>query len=123
MPRYSDERIEQALTRARGMVYVAARILKCSPNTIKARLAKSEHLQRVQKEESEILLDVAELKLIEAVERGEWWAIKYTLSTLGKSRGYTTRTEVAGGNDQQPIKIVEVSARKALRKEDEWCNQ
>jgi len=44
------------------------------------------------------LLDAAELKLYEAVESGEAWAIKYTLSTKGKARGYSERQEVTGAD-------------------------
>ena len=39
-------------------------------------------------------MDNAETKLDEHVENGAPWAIKYVLSTLGKSRGYTTKQEV-----------------------------
>jgi hypothetical protein len=37
------------------------------------------------------MVDIAESKLHEAVERGEWRAVRYTLSTLGRDRGYTTK--------------------------------
>ena len=37
------------------------------------------------------MVDIAESKLHEAVERGEWRAVGYTLSTLGRDRGYTTK--------------------------------
>ncbi len=118
MPRYSDEKIEKALRKARGMPFVTARLLGCSPLTVRRRLAQSERLRQVQNEELGYFLDLTELKLYEAVERGEMWALKFALSTKGASRGYTRRTELTGGCDRQPTQIVEVSARKALRKEE-----
>lgn len=76
------------------MVYVAARQLGCSPNTVKARLEKSERLRRVRDSEHELFLDTAELKLMQRVQEGDLGAIKYTLSTQGKERGYVERSEI-----------------------------
>jgi hypothetical protein len=42
----------------------------------------------------EILVDTAELKLHAAVMNGQAWAIRYTLGTKGKERGYTERQEL-----------------------------
>ncbi|MBN1136715.1 MAG: hypothetical protein JXM73_09015, partial [Anaerolineae bacterium] len=39
----------------------------------------------------ETMVDMAESKLHAAVERGVWRAIRYTLSTLGRDRGYSTK--------------------------------
>lgn len=94
MPRYSDARIEEALRKCQGMVYVAAKALGCSPNTIKARLEKSERLRAIVEAESEYVDDVAEMRLAQAIFNGESWAIKYRLSTKGKARGYTEKQEV-----------------------------
>ncbi len=98
MPRYTDKKIADALKASKGMVYVAARQMGCSHNTILARLEKSEKLRAVKEAESEIMLDDAELKLVDAVMAGELGAIKYLLSTKGKGRGYVERQEVTGKN-------------------------
>lgn len=94
MPRYSDKVLEEALRKCQGMVYVAAKALGCSPNTIKARLEKSERLRAIVETESEYVDDVAEMRLSQAIFNGEAWAIKYRLSTKGKARGYTEKQEV-----------------------------
>jgi hypothetical protein len=39
------------------------------------------------------LLDTAEIALREAIGRGEGWAVTFVLSTLGRDRGYITRSE------------------------------
>ena len=76
------------------MVYVAARQLGCSPNTIKARIAKSVKLQELLEAESGTVIDTAELKLFTAIMEGDLGAIKYMLSTRGKNRGYVEKQQV-----------------------------
>jgi hypothetical protein len=44
------------------------------------------------------LLDEAEIKLREATRDGAPWAVKYTLSTKGKTRGYVERQEITGAD-------------------------
>ncbi len=78
----------------------------CSPDTIKARLAKSEKLRAIQASESEIILDSAELKLGQAMMNGESWAIKFLLSTKGKGRGYVEKVmQEHTGADGGPIEM------------------
>lgn len=116
MPRYTEKEIEAALTDCRGMIYVAARRLKCSPNTIKTRIERSPHLQEVQEAERGFLTDTAELKLIQAIQSGEAWGIQFYLKTQGKDRGYveTVRNEHTGA-DGGPIQIEATDARERLR--------
>jgi hypothetical protein len=40
-------------------------------------------------------LDLAEAKLMQAVDKGEQWAITMLLRTLGRERGYVERQEVS----------------------------
>lgn len=109
MPRYTDKQLGEALTDTRGMVYVAAKQLKCSPTTILKRLEKSAKLRAIKEAESELFLDTAELKLQQAVTNSEPWSIKYALSTKGKNRGYTERTEITGADGGPHVhKIVVV---------------
>lgn len=66
----------------------------------------------------EVLVDTAELKLQTAVMGGQAWAIRYTLGTKGKGRGYVERSEVEhSGNvnvselsDEQLKAIVEAKS-------------
>ena len=57
----------------------------------------SKSVARAMEHARNTTLDRAETKLFEA---GEQWAIQFMLKTLGKSRGYTERTEIAGSNEQ-----------------------
>lgn len=88
MAKYTDAQLGEAIREAKGMVYVAAKALGCSPNTIKARLGKSEELQQILEDEAEHVLDRAETKLFAKIEEGDITAIKYLLSTKGRIRGY-----------------------------------
>ena len=49
------------------------------------------------------MLDLAEDRLEQAVNRGDFRAIKYVLSTKGKSRGYTERAEI---EEESPFQLV-----------------
>lgn len=50
--------------------------------------------KEILKEERDKIVDIAENKFKEAVERGERWAIRLALKTLGKDRGYVERHEI-----------------------------
>lgn len=109
MPRYTDDQIIEALRKSGGLAYSAARLLGCPASTVLRRINKSAKLKAVQDEERGRFLDVGELKLKEAVMRGEPWAVKFLLSTLGKNRGYTERHEHTGV-DGDPV-AVEVTLK------------
>jgi len=49
-------------------------------------------------QERESLVDRAESKLMEAVDKGELKAVLFVLETMGKERGWTKRTEVTGAD-------------------------
>src|SRR5688500_9680883 len=50
----------------------------------------------------ELLVDTAELKLHTSVLAGEAWAVRYTLGTKGRNRGYVERSEL-------DVKVSDVS--------------
>lgn len=84
----TNDAIAEALRKTKGMVYVAADLIECSPNTIKSRLKKYAWLREVKDAAKEMTKDVTELKLFEAIQRGEPWAIQFYLKTQAKDRGY-----------------------------------
>jgi hypothetical protein len=118
MPTYTDPQIRDALTTCKGMVYVAAARLGCSPNTIKARLEKSPALQAVLDDAAGMADDLAELKLFEAVQAGQPWAIQFFLKTKGKSRGYTERCEQSAVVAQVPVDPEHARVRVAQMLEE-----
>jgi len=102
MPRYTTAQIDAALHEARGMVFIAAKRLGCSRQTITARVAQSTALRETLDLERGLAGDTAELKLYQAVQNGEAWAIQFYLRTVGKDRGYVTRDELTG-KDGAPL--------------------
>lgn len=86
------------------MVYLAARSLGCSHNTIHARIKNSPEVKAVHESERGYVVDVAELKMYDAVIGGDPGMIKFVLQTLGKDRGYAERSEhVVKGDEEHPI--------------------
>lgn len=49
-------------------------------------------------------IDMAEQQLTKQVKKSEQWAVKFTLATLGKKRGYTERVEHTGA-DGEPLSV------------------
>ena len=93
--KFTDAQGEQALLANYGNVEAAARALGVAHSTMWARIKKSERLRAAREEAEEIALDIAEASLLEAVKRGEAWAVCFLLKTRGKKRGYVERQEWA----------------------------
>jgi hypothetical protein len=86
---YSLKAILAALKATGGGVYLAAEKLGCDPDTIYRRAKTQPAIRKAIRQARGRLLDTAEGRLKQAVERGEEWAVKLTLKTLGKKRGYS----------------------------------
>ncbi len=107
----------EALKQAHGMVYIAARLLNCQPQTIYNRLAKSEKLRDIREEARGLMIDTAELELFKQIRAGEMWAIKFYLTTQGRDRGYADRRELTGP-DGGPLQITIGDLAKLAASED-----
>jgi hypothetical protein len=86
--RYTARQVSEALSACRGMVYLAALRLQCSPQTIMNYCNKFPAVERAKHDARGELLDAAEVRLWAAVQRDEAWAITFALRTVGRSRGY-----------------------------------
>ena len=93
--RYSPGKVAEALRQAAGIKAEAARRLGCTRATVDAYIKRHPEVREAWIDARETMVDLAQSKLHEAVERGEWPAVQYTLSTLGKDRGFTTRSTPA----------------------------
>jgi len=87
-PRYTPEQMCEALARSRGVQVVAAKALRCSRGTIRRYISLYPEVRRVYDEARNTFVDMAEVQLMAAVDEGEWPAVRFTLITLGKDRGY-----------------------------------
>lgn len=81
-------RVIDALKETRGVIMKAADILGCERQTIYNYRDRYEDVRAAIENTREVETDRAELKLYEAIERGEPWAISLYLKTQGKKRGY-----------------------------------
>ncbi len=108
MPRYTNAQIEAALRETHGMLWIAAKRLGCSPNTLKARVTQSAGIRDIIEHERGLMGDTAELKLYQAIQNGEQWGIQFYLRTQGKDRGYVERQEISGPN-AGPVQTEDVS--------------
>ena len=111
--RYTKEQVAAALTRTKGMITLAAQTLGCDPTTVRNYVARYPELQVVLSDERDRMTDVAELKLYEAIQGREPWAVSLYLRTQGRSRGYVERQEISG-TDGKAIEVSVVDARSEL---------
>jgi hypothetical protein len=92
------EHVEDALRRCLGNPTGAANILEqtygsCAPRTVRNYILRYPRLKKIADELLQERLDKAELRLDEAVDRGEGWGVCFLLKTRGKDRGYTQQFE------------------------------
>lgn len=95
-PKFTAQQIIEALNQTKGMIYLAAKKLHCSPVTVYNYAKRYKSVQQAIDDNRGEFIDVAELALARAVQAGEGWAVCFALKTLGKKRGYVERQEVQG---------------------------
>src|SRR5262245_6004444 len=93
--RLSVEGVAEAIERYFGNLASVARAFGVSRMAVWSFVERRPELQEILRDARETLLDNAESALDRAIVRGEPWAIKLILKTLGKSRGYVERCEMA----------------------------
>jgi hypothetical protein len=69
--RYPASRVAEALTKAQGMVTIAARLLGCSPDTVDSYVKKFAVCAQAKQTARNAILDEAELRLVAAIRRDE----------------------------------------------------
>ena len=92
--RYTASRVAEALSKAQGMVTIAAQLLGCSPDTVDSYVKKFAVCAQAKHDARNAILDEAELRLVQAIRRDEAWAIAFCLKTIGRSRGYGERLDL-----------------------------
>ena len=103
----NKQKLINAIFDSHGVLTKAAQIADCSLKTIYNHRDRDTEVANAIIEAKELadcrLLDLAEDRLEQAVNRGDFRAIKYVLSTKGKSRGYTERAEI---EEESPFQLV-----------------
>ena len=95
-PVKTKEAVKTALEKANGRIFLAAKSLEVSGETVRKYLKRWPDLQTLIEDCRGRSLDVAETALDRAVIAGEAWAVRYLLSTQGKARGYVEKFETSG---------------------------
>lgn len=90
---HSIEEYAEALRQSRGLLSDAATRLGISRQAVQGRVARSPTLQEIRAEARESIVDMAESRLFDCVDRSEAWAIALVLKTQGRERGYVEKTE------------------------------
>jgi len=103
---FTQEQVAQAVTEAGGTLTAAALKLGCARCTVHEYIERYPALRDVLSEARESSVDLAESKLIEAVEAGNITAIIFFLKTRGKSRGYIERSEHDPQRDPVTLRVV-----------------
>jgi hypothetical protein len=93
-PKFTAAQVASALKATKGMVYLAAQNLHCSPNTIMTYCKKYPSVEQAKIDARGEVLDEAELRLLAAIRRDEPWAISFYLKTVGRGRGYGERLDL-----------------------------
>jgi len=119
--KYTVEHIIAALRETKGMVYLAADRVGCHADTILNYAKRYKSVQDEIDSQREKVVDIAELKLYQAIMDGNEGMVKYLLSTRGKKRGYTTGTEISGP-DGKPIEVAIVKGYAQVSP-DEWTDE
>src|SRR4051794_40711933 len=87
--RPSNAAIIAAMQAANGLLAPAARRLGVHRQRLHEWIAADQALQAVRDEMREDVLDLAEGKLVAAVEAGDMTSVYFLLRSLGRKRGYS----------------------------------
>lgn len=109
--KHTVEQIVKVLRKTKGMIYLAAQMLRCNPQTIYNRAKETPAIQQAIKEERGKMVDTAEQKLFAAIKKGEGWAIMAVLRMLGKDRGYVDPAKEVNVNSKVTIPWNEMAKR------------
>lgn len=90
------QEIVEALKVSKGLKAVAARQVGCSYAQMRHFCETNASIKAECEAQLEAVLDTAQLQVIAAASRGDMGACMFLLKTLGRSRGFSERTEVTG---------------------------
>ena len=112
-PRFKVEHVERALRQSHGLIHPAAKLLEaaygsCTPATVRNYLKRHKTLQAAVAEIIEFNLDLAETKLLKAIDGDNLTATIFYLRTKGKARGYVLRVETTGAGGGPIAMTVEI---------------
>ena len=124
--RLSKKTFSRAIKDSYGNIMVISERIGCRRSTVYSWLSKEPVLKKQLESEREKIVDVAENKLVENLEKGETSSIHFVLKTLGKNKGYIEKQilEHEGGLElkvKNMSKEERVKRIKELRRKLKMC--
>lgn len=108
-PHYRKEKFEKAIGESNGIVQAVADRAGVSRGTVVNALKRWPELNELLKEARESLVDKAESVVVTTLgsedEKTAFQAAKYVTGTLGKNRGWASRTELTGPDGEMLFAI------------------
>jgi len=114
--KFTDEELEAALIECKGLISNTAKKLKVTWKGVKDRIDKDpERFMTIVKAGREAVIDKAERTLESMMNspdhRIRLEAAKFTLVTIGKNRGFTTRQEISGPEGSDLVLVLRPPVR------------
>jgi hypothetical protein len=81
-------KVKKVIPGSAGIISAIAEKCKCDWHTADKFIKEHEELSELLRCETESVLDVGEMRLFDAVDSGEPWAVQFFLARKGKQRGY-----------------------------------
>lgn len=112
--RYTVKEVADALEKTGGFVSFAAKMLKCSPQTLRKYIANYPELKEACFEIREAQKDQSEFTLLKKIRNGDTTALIFHLKCLGKDRGFIdTQVQLHGQVDPTKETWAEFMKRAA----------
>ncbi len=114
MKNYTEKEILDAISGSGAIMTGISNRLECDWHTAKKHIEKYESCKQALLNEREKTLDLAESVLYTSIKGGNTQDAKWLLSTVGKKRGFTEKTEIDHNLKEVPdsieIKLVKTKS-------------
>jgi len=99
------------------MIAIAARLLRCSRQTIYTAVRTYPEVKEALDDARELGLDLAEMALFKAIDKGQGWAITLYLKTQGRKRGYVEKVDVGSDSATLEELVLMAQGKRAEREQ------
>ena len=104
--RYKAQDVADAITKSKGMITYAAKMLGCNRSTVHSYVNNFEVCREAVDDARAGMLDNAELQLANQIQDGNITAIIFYLKTIGKHRGYIERHDIGLAVSPDTLKLA-----------------
>jgi hypothetical protein len=104
--RYKAQDVADAITKSKGMITYAAKMLGCNRSTVHSYVNNFEVCREAVDDARAGMLDNAELQLANQIQDGNITAIIFYLKTIGKHRGYIERHDIGLAISPDTMKLA-----------------